>query len=127
VGLRIYSRSVYPQIEDYRILDSGGLLVVLLSTITIGLMLFPLPFVKRPGRYAVVSSVALVAVSLYHIGSIKLEGRFVSPPSSLGVGLAIVFVGSLMQLSGAVFNHRQRAVEPFAGANNLMLDEGDQV
>jgi hypothetical protein len=109
-GVQLYWGYSY----SYWLKDNGGLLIVLLSLVTIGMILYPSRFIKNPTVWTIVSGVILVVVSVYHIGSWLVRriaaGEIIGAPT-LEIGLVLVLTGSLILLGSAMFHHRVKSIE----------------
>jgi hypothetical protein len=95
-----YGIQVSPSMQD-----NGGLLVVLLSIITLMLILRPFGFVERPAAWAISMSAALMLVSAFQVGRLLIERANASGvigAPAIQVGLLMVSSGSILLLVASV-------------------------
>jgi len=99
-------------IHEFPVYDSGGVLVILLTSIFILLVLQPPRFIRNPNLWNLIISAVLMALSLFFAGRgliHRYEDRSSAEPSSLMIGIICVVLGSALLLWRAIMTYRQTA------------------
>ena len=99
-------------IHEFPVYDYGGVLVVLLTLVSILLVIQPPTFIKNPILWNLIISVVLMASSLFFVGRWvvhRYEERGSAEPSTLAIGLICVVLGSALLLWRAIMIYRQSA------------------
>ena len=101
-----YGIQVSPSMQD-----NGGLLVVLLSSITLMLIFPPFGFIEKPAAWAILASAALVLTSVFQDGGLLIEranaSGIIGAPS-IQAGLWLVFAGSILLLVTSAAHYFRR-------------------
>jgi hypothetical protein len=93
------------------IVDNGGLLIVLLTGVSVWLAFYAPKLIRRPQVWVIATTIVLLLVTIYHIADWELRilrwgSDFEAPV--LREGLQIVLLGSSMLLFAGLRNSRTR-------------------
>jgi len=97
-------------IHEFPVYDYGGVLVVLLTLVSVLLVIQPPTFIKNPVLWNLIISVGLMALSLFFVGRWvvhRYEERGSAEPSTVAIGLICVVLGSALLLWRAIMIYRQ--------------------
>ncbi len=103
---------IWPGVDNWFV-DNGGLLIVLLSAATIGLVFRPPRFVRKPVIWVVACTVILTLASIYRVVRLLIDraaAAGVIGAPELRYGLVMVLLGSLVLLA-ATLQHNRKGID----------------